>query len=124
VTALTAAQRAELAARIRQDRIRVLARAEALARDFDDIVTSSADAVRDDEHDPEGATIAFERTQVATLLADARDQLSQLDAAEARLALPTAGRCASCDGPIGMARLRARPMANRCVACADVRKAR
>ena len=114
---MTHEQRAAIRARITQERNRAAARAAALARDFDDIVTASADAVRDDEHDPEGATIAFERTQVATLLADARTRIAALDTAELRLATPDAGRCEQCTNPIPIERLLARPEALRCVAC-------
>ena len=114
---LTDGQRSQLRARIAQERQRAAARADALARDFADIVTASADAVRDDEHDPEGATIAFERAQVATLLADARSLLAALQAAGERVEHPDAGSCAACGGPIAMERLLARPTATRCVAC-------
>jgi DnaK suppressor protein len=119
---LTPQQRAALHARIIEERRRAGARATALARDFDEIVTASADAVRDDEHDPEGPTIAFERTQVAALLADARALLHDLDAAEARLGLADAGRCESCGGGIAMERLLTRPTARTCVACAAGRQ--
>jgi hypothetical protein len=60
---LTTDQRAELSRRIAELRRRATSRLAALERDHDAIVTGSADAVRDDEHDPEGATIAFERAQ-------------------------------------------------------------
>jgi DnaK suppressor protein len=115
---LTDHQRAELRAAVADGRARAQARADALLRDFEEIVTASADAVRDDEHDPEGATIAFERAQVAALLADATAQLRALDAAEDRLDHPDLGRCERCDGPIAFERLLARPTASRCVACA------
>jgi DnaK suppressor protein len=115
---LTDQQRAQLRAELAAGRARTRARAEALRRDFDEIVTASADAVRDDEHDPEGATIAFERAQVAALLADATAQLRELAAAEDRLDQQGLGRCAGCGGPIGFERLLARPTATRCVACA------
>ena len=115
---LNAAQRDRLRERIVQERERARQRAAALERDFDDIVTASADAVRDDEHDPEGATIAFERTQVATLLADARRLLQSLDVAEERLAARAAGQCEICEQTIAFERLLARPTATRCVSCA------
>jgi DnaK suppressor protein len=115
---LTATQRATLRARIARERERTAARAAALVRDFDDIVASSADAVRDDEHDPEGATIAFERAQVAALLADARARSAALEAAAARIGSPEAGRCSRCAAPIGYERLLARPASGRCIRCA------
>ena len=115
---LTPARRDELRARLREQRDRAAARAESLVRDFEEIVTASADAVRDDEHDPEGATIAFERAQVAALLADATAQLRALEEAEARLDDPARDRCEVCAGPIGFDRLLARPTTTRCVGCA------
>lgn len=111
-------QRETLAAHIATERERTVARAAALEREFDNIVAASADAVRDDEHDPEGATIAFERAQVAALLDDARTQVEALDRAAQRLHEPGAGRCDRCGNPIGYERLLARPTATRCVRCA------
>ncbi|MPQ96712.1 TraR/DksA family transcriptional regulator [Modestobacter sp. I12A-02628] len=72
----------------------------------------------DDEHDPEGATIAFERQQAAALLDQARRRLVEVDEALARAAAGAYGRCAECGGPIGTERLAARPHARTCVACA------
>ena len=115
---LTQAQRAELGERIAQEQARTAARIAAHERDFDDIVTSSADAVRDDEHDPEGATIAYERAQVASLLDDARAELAALQRAAERLHGPDAGACARCGQSIGYERLLARPAATTCVECA------
>ena len=115
---LTEAQRSTLTERILQEQERAAARVAALQRDLDDIVTASADAVRDDEHDPEGATIAFERAQVAALIAEARGQLADLQRAARRLEDADAGRCEDCGKPIGYGRLIARPVATTCVDCA------
>lgn len=122
--ALTDAQRTELRTHVAREQQRAAARVAALSRDLDDMVTASADAVRDDEHDPEGATIAFERAQVAALLADAREQVRALDQAARRLDEPGAGRCDGCGAPIGYERLLARPVATSCVACAQAGKDR
>ncbi|MBW3659338.1 MAG: TraR/DksA C4-type zinc finger protein [Actinobacteria bacterium] len=111
-------QRDELLREVAARRERTVARITALEHDFDDIVEASSDAVRDDEHDPEGATIAFERAQVSALLADARGQLTALDVAAERLAGPDAGRCERCGGAIAHERLLARPASTRCVGCA------
>ena len=40
-----------------------------LTGSFDEVVAASRDTNADDEHDPEGTTIAFERSQLATLVA-------------------------------------------------------
>lgn len=118
MTHLTPAQRKELARRIAHEQQRTRDRIAAHERDFADIVTSSAEAVRDDEHDPEGATIAYERAQVAALLAAARQQLADLQHAAQRLDEPDAGGCARCGRPIGYDRLLARPSTTSCVECA------
>jgi RNA polymerase-binding transcription factor DksA len=99
----------------------VTERIAALAGDFAGVVAASRDANADDEHDPEGSTIAFERAQVLALLDRARAELRDLDAAEQRLAAGTFGRCARCGEPIGDERLAARPAAGTCVACASRR---
>jgi DnaK suppressor protein len=99
------------------ERLAVQQRLAALQRDFDDIVGSPEGT--DDEHDPEGATVAFERQHVAALLAQARDQLTRVDAALARLADGSYGRCEHCGQPIAPERLAARPTATTCIGCAS-----
>jgi DnaK suppressor protein len=81
-------------------------------------VSSASSTTGDDEHDPEGATIGFERAQAMALLAQARDRLDALDAALARLDSGQYGVCVSCGQPIPAERLEARPDATRCVRCA------
>jgi RNA polymerase-binding transcription factor DksA len=92
-----------------------------LERDFAGIVESSVAANADDEHDPEGATIAFERQHLVALIEQARDHLAGIDAALRRVADGTYGRCAICGQPIAPERLAARPTATRCVGCASRR---
>ena len=82
---------------------------------IDDVVAARADANVDDEHDPEGATIAFERSQAAALRQAASRRLAEIDEALARVDLGTYGICAVCGQPIAPARLAARPFASRCV---------
>jgi RNA polymerase-binding transcription factor DksA len=101
-----------------EERARAAARVEALVRNFDSVVESSESVADDDEHDPEGQTIAFERQQVAALLRDARAHLRDLDRAVERLGAGTYGTCARCGGPIAPERLAARPAADTCVGCA------
>ena len=116
--ALSAAEITAVRERIGAERRRTHERIAALEAQFDDIVESSADAVRDDEHDPEGATIAFERAQVASLLTAARAEVAALDRAVSRLDGEGAGRCHRCGRPIGVERLLARPSSTLCIACA------
>lgn len=103
------------------ERASTLERLGGLEREFAGIVDSSASANADDEHDPEGATIAFERQHVAALIDQAREHLDAIDAALRRVADGTYGRCESCGQPIAAERLAARPTATRCVACAGRR---
>ena len=90
----------------------------ALTRDFTGIVDASADSNADDEHDPEGSTIAFERSQVGALIEQARQRLTEIEAARARIEDGTFGRCEVCGKPIPDRRLEARPVARTCVGCA------
>ncbi len=93
-------------------------RLAALTRDYDGVVAASRDTNADDEHDPEGATIAFERSQVASLVRQARQHLLEIDGALERLDDETYGTCESCGRPISGGRLEARPMARDCIECA------
>jgi RNA polymerase-binding transcription factor DksA len=90
----------------------------ALRRDWDDIVEASAQVGVDDEHDPEGATIAYERARVEASLNRAQAHLADIDDALRRLGDGDYGVCARCGGPIAPERLEARPTARTCVACA------
>ena len=75
------------------ERAAALAQIEALTREFDEVVAASKASNADDEHDPEGATIAFERQQVAALLESARRRLADVDAAVTAVEAGTYGRC-------------------------------
>src|SRR5690242_12110376 len=101
------------------DRADTLDRLAGLERELDGIVESARAANTDDEHDPEGATLAFEREHATALASQARQHLSDIDAALARLDDGSYGRCARCGGPIAPARLAARPTAATCINCAS-----
>lgn len=98
-----------------------LARLGGLERELAGIIESSSAANTDDEHDPEGATIAFERQHAAALVGQARQQLAEIDAALLRLAAGSYGQCEKCGQPIGAERLAARPGAATCIGCASRR---
>ena len=100
------------------ERAAVLADIESLTAEFTQLVAAAESSNADDEHDPEGATIAFERQQVAALLEQARRRLGEIDAAVARRDAGTYGVCENCGGPIGAERLAARPAARTCIGCA------
>lgn len=75
----------------------------------------------DDEHDPEGSTLAQDWSRLVGLRAAAAAELAEVVAAQARLADGRYGVCERCRGPVGDDRLAARPAARRCVRCAAVR---
>jgi RNA polymerase-binding transcription factor DksA len=102
------------------ERQQALRRLAALTGDFDEVVAASRDSNADDEHDPEGATIAFERSQVAALVVQVQGQLAEVEAAIERLAAGTYGVCEQCGQPIATARLEARPAARTCIECASL----
>jgi DnaK suppressor protein len=93
-----------------------------LERSHEEVVAAARDANADDEHDPEGATLAFEREQLAALLAQARRRVQELESAVERTQAGVYGRCESCGQPIGAARLEARPTARTCIRCASSRR--
>jgi DnaK suppressor protein len=110
--------RLELAALLESERAATRTQIAALEHDFATIVEASAQVATDDEHDPEGATIAFERQQVDAIRAQAVGRLIDLDHALEQLAAGHYGVCESCGRPIAADRLAARPAARTCIACA------
>ena len=102
-------------ARLEADRDQTLRRLAALTDDYAGVVAASRDSNADDEHDPEGATIAFERSQVDALVRQAREHLADIDAALAKVTAGTYGLCEVCGEPIPDRRLEARPTARTCV---------
>jgi DnaK suppressor protein len=88
-----------------------------------DAIMDAADASPpDDEHDPDGATVGFERAQAAALVDMAGRRLVELGAALDRVEAGTYGRCTVCGGSIAPARLDALPTATTCVPCAAPRR--
>jgi RNA polymerase-binding transcription factor DksA len=111
---------ADAVARLSSARAEATARKAALERDFGRIVDAATGSNADDEHDPEGATIGFERAQLGALLDQARARSAELDAASDRLSAGTYGRCERCSETIDPARLQVRPAASTCIHCASV----
>lgn len=97
------------------ERKATLARIQAMTTEFEGIVAASS---VDDEHDPEGPTLAFERAQVTALLNEARSYLGDLDHAIAKLAVGIYAVCERCGAQIAPERLAARPAARTCIQCA------
>lgn len=97
------------------ERVAVAQRIAALEAQVAAIVETASASSGDDEHDPEGQTIAYDRAQAQALLSRARADLEEVDAAFARLDAGTYGICEVCGRPIPGERLEARPTARRCV---------
>lgn len=82
------------------------------------IVEGSELVSTDDEHDPEGATIAYERAQASALLRQACADRDALVATRQQLELGQHVVCAICGRAIDLERVAALPTASRCVGCA------
>lgn len=89
----------------------------ALTAERDDVIESARLVATDDEHDPEGSTIAFERARLEALIAQGTDRLAELDHALDRVAAGSYGSCERCGAAIDPERLVARPSAATCVGC-------
>jgi DnaK suppressor protein len=111
----------DFAGLLAEEHARATQRLTELTGDYEGIVAASVDSNADDEHDPEGSTIAFERSQVGALVAQARTHLEEIDAAQQRLREGRFGRCERCGQPIAPERLEARPVARMCISCAGAR---
>jgi RNA polymerase-binding transcription factor DksA len=89
-----------------------------------ELVAAIQGANPDDEHDPEGATLAFERQQLAALLEASREREAAAVLAIGRRAEGAYGTCVSCGNGIGEERLAARPTTTLCVTCAKAAERR
>jgi RNA polymerase-binding transcription factor DksA len=104
--------------RVASERAATVAQLAALRRDFEGVVAASEASNADDEHDPEGATIGFERAQLAALIGQAEHRLADLDRALERVRVGSYGICERCGEAISAERLAARPAARTCIGCA------
>jgi RNA polymerase-binding transcription factor DksA len=109
-----------VAQRLRNDRAEVSARLARMTKDLESVFAASRDSNADDEHDPEGQTIAYERSHLSALIRAAQQHLSDIEAATARLEQGGYGTCEVCLQPIPAARLGARPTARTCVQHAPI----
>lgn len=118
---MDAVETAQLRAAIAVERQRTAHQIENLQQSFAGIVDAAELTSTDDEHDPEGTTVAYERAQAAALLRQAGDDLVALDAALERI--DSGGgdtlACAVCGGAIPLERLLALPGTQTCVHCAS-----
>ncbi|SDW57360.1 transcriptional regulator, TraR/DksA family [Arthrobacter sp. cf158] len=98
------------------ERERKLALLAALRSDISSVAAARVDSNVDDEHDPEGSTIAFELSQASALLSQSKAGLGQIEEALGRIADGRYGYCAVCGRAIPEGRLEARPWTPFCVA--------
>jgi RNA polymerase-binding transcription factor DksA len=112
---------AQAAARLADERALLTARLRQMDQDMAELFAASRDANADDKHDPEGQTIAYERSQLASMIRRTRAHLEEVEAAEDRLAAGTYGTCVVCHQPIGADRLEGKPTARACVQHVDAR---
>jgi RNA polymerase-binding transcription factor DksA len=104
--------------RLLGEREDALAQLAVLVQEYDGLVAASEASNADDEHDPEGATIGFERAQLAATIDMTRARIADLDRALSQVAVGDYGRCETCGGEIGAERLAARSSARTCIRCA------
>lgn len=103
---------------LRELRSATVRRVASLVSSFDGIVEAASDVATDDEHDPEGHTIAWERQQIVALLDEAKIMLADIEAAEQRLGDGRYGICTTCGLAVAGERLDALPATPTCVNCA------
>lgn len=102
--------------RLAAERARAEARLAHLQRERDEIVQTVQLDVPDDEHDPDGATLAWEREQLAALIQAERRRIAAVDDALERLEQGAYGTCTDCGEDIAPGRMEVRPFATQCVA--------
>lgn len=93
-------------------------RDEALASDIA-ALGALRDANNDDEHDPDGAPVSSEWSRLEGMRQDNAAEITAIRAALTRLERGEYGNCRNCGQPISEARLRARPMVDLCINCAE-----
>lgn len=103
---------------LERQRTAAVVRVASLERQLQLLAEEQAFTTHDDEHDPEGMTIGYQRAQFQSLLAAARDELDAIEQARKRLGDGTYGRCTSCGAAIGAHRLTALPATLTCIDCA------
>ncbi|GAC51017.1 TraR/DksA family transcriptional regulator [Gordonia aichiensis] len=110
--------RDESVAALSAERARTEGLIESLSVRLTSVIEASSDEVSDDEHDPEGSTLAVERGQLVAQLERSRTRLREIDAAIARAGRGEYGRCETCGRSIDPERLEVLPAARQCIDCA------
>src|SRR5690606_22760407 len=97
---LTRAQENRFRKRLEKDFADELQLIEQLVADMESFLETRRDVPTDDEHDPEGPTLAFERSQSNAILQQVRQRSIDTANALERLKNGTYGICQSCSGQI------------------------
>ena len=103
--------------RLETERVLIQDHLDELRRSLQELFDAAAGSNADDEHDPEGSTIAFERSQLKALIRQAEVHLDEIASARTRVGGGQYGLCERCGQPISAARLDARPVARTCIGC-------
>jgi DnaK suppressor protein len=117
--ALSSRQRSSIRQHLESDREQTRAMLERINYDMAAFVSARNDAPTDDEHDPEGPTLAFERSQASAMRAQAEQHMLEIEHALTRMDDGKYGLCARCGGEIAIGRLQVRPQASLCIRCAE-----
>src|SRR5829696_6004129 len=80
-------------ARLHEERDALRTRASQLTDDMTALIVASRDSNADDEHDPEGQTIAYERSQLSAVTNQTHDHLREVEAALERVSTGAYGTC-------------------------------
>jgi DnaK suppressor protein len=104
--------------RVRAEQERTARQVESLEGVVASIVEASELTSTDDEHDPEGATIAYERAQAIALLRQARADLDALVVTRTQLESDQVVVCSVCGRSIDLERVAMLPTTSRCIRCA------
>lgn len=118
-TGLAPATLEELRGRLTADLRSITAVIESSKASMAGFLAARRDVEVDDEHDPEGSTLALQYSESSALLENSRRHLDQVNAALAKLVDGVYGMCERCGAEIPVARLEARPYASHCVRCAQ-----
>ncbi|MFW0785262.1 TraR/DksA C4-type zinc finger protein [Gordonia sp. CPCC 206044] len=100
------------------ERTRTVELIESLSARLTAVIDATADEAADDEHDPEGSTLAVERGHLVAQVERSRVRLHEIDAALERLGHGVYGSCETCGTPIDPERLEVLPATRQCVDCA------
>ncbi len=111
----------DIRALLHSERQSALDRVRTMTIELEGLAGDSDDANGDDEHDPEGSTLAYERARVGALLAESESHLRDVDRALAKVATGSYSACERCGVTISADRLEAVPATRTCFTCATAR---